>query len=411
MKKNKKDSPQLFTLGERGNKPITRKDFIKSTLKAGTLTILGPSLLLSCEEEEDVEKDIIKSLKYDYIQHSGRSIEDFRLNAAGNTLFTVAQEEIRRWSFPQGSWLGTNKVDYFVSICINSNASMMATGHSDDHVKLWSLPDMELIRTWNSDSIYAESLCFSPDGSILATGGLNNALKLWDVNSGALIHEFRGYDRIRAICFSPDGKFLVSAGNGMNIWNLEDKSIYKSYSGSYRAAAISHDGRYFAAGSTLRTFPECDFLKYLTPTEGSIACLEFSPDNKSLVVGTEIRKRVDGIDRRLGSFHVHSLESDRVQNMENFDNHISKIRFSPNSGILMAGDGMGIVSLFNMPDIEQFETQEYCTCDTICTCNSVTICSCNSDAPCGCNNVCTVNMVCSCNSVCPSDSICQCVSH
>lgn len=413
MDKNKNEIPQMFTLEKRKGNIINRKEFIKCALKAGTLTVLGSGFLVACEKEEGLPKteDINKSMKYDYILHSGYGVDGIQFDAAGDELLTIGRDEVRSWSLPQGILLKTEKIEQFVSTCFNMDNSLVVTGHVDNTIKVWKIPEIELLRSWNAESRYVGSMCLSPDNKILATGGQNKVLKLWDFESGVLLHAFPATGGIKSVCFSPDGKYIIAGGEGLYIRNMETKELYKSFSDSYIDVEVSPDGKYLAAGSLLMSFPECNFIKHIGPGEGNIMCLEFSPDSKILFCGFETRKRVDGLDRRLGSFRLHLLDSDNVWDFDGFDYYIKKGTFSPDNTVLAIGDGAGIVSLYGMPDVVKLVTEEYCTCDTICICNSVAKCSCNSNAPCGCNTVCTINMVCSCNYVCPSDSMCLCISH
>lgn len=405
MNSKNQEVPQVFSIKEKGNTRISRKEFITSTLKAGVLAIVSPGIISSCKEEGAYEKDIIKSLKYDYIQHTGFGLDAFSINKLGNKLTTFGRNEIKHWSLPDGIPLDSEQVE-FQTIFLSPDKSLMITSSEEDEIQVWQMPDRTLINQWSAESRMIRTMCLSPDYKVLVTAGYDKSAKLWDINTGELLHTFYTGRGIASVCFSPDGKFLATGGGDLNIWNLTTNEVHKSFFGNYADVCFSNDGKFLAAGSILRSFPDFKFVKYIHPDENQIYCLEFSPNSKWLICGIGISKTIDGINKKIGSFIIHSMDDMEVKYFDGFDSYISKATFSSDNSLLATANGNGIVNLWTMPDIEAIYTKEYCLCDSICSCNSIRVCACNSE--CSCDSVCSYNFVCSCYTICPSDSICEC---
>ncbi|HET8845417.1 MAG TPA: hypothetical protein VFN35_28350 [Ktedonobacteraceae bacterium] len=126
---------------------------------------------------------------------------------------------------------------------------------------------------------------------------------LWDLQAGSLIQTLPlGNDIPTALAFHPQGLFLAVApyDDDIQLWRLSDGSVqtlfseeYASYDdcASYRSVAFSPDGQFLAHGSFeagavwLWHMPSGEFVQRLEPEEGRVSNLTFSPDSQLLVYG------------------------------------------------------------------------------------------------------------------------------
>lgn len=69
-----------------------------------------------------------------------------------------------------------------------------------------------------------KSVTFSPDGSLLASGSSDNTIKLWDVKSRTNITTLKGHTSgVNSVAFSPDGSLLASGSSDDTIllWDMK----------------------------------------------------------------------------------------------------------------------------------------------------------------------------------------------
>jgi WD40 repeat protein/tRNA A-37 threonylcarbamoyl transferase component Bud32 len=127
---------------------------------------------------------------------------------------------------PQFTWQCTRTIKGHAgmvhAIAISQDGQLIASGSSDNSIKLWKLHTGRNIRhfgRWflgHSDSVW--TVAISPDGQILASGGWDNTIKLWFLNTGKNIRTINIHNSwVNSLAFSPNGKFLASASSDCSI--------------------------------------------------------------------------------------------------------------------------------------------------------------------------------------------------
>jgi WD40 repeat protein len=78
------------------------------------------------------------------------------------------------------------------------------------------------VATLTGHTDFVRSIAFSPDGTTLASGGTDNAVRLWDVATGTeLGGPLNGHiQAVESVAFSHDGRLLVSGSrdNTVRVW-------------------------------------------------------------------------------------------------------------------------------------------------------------------------------------------------
>ncbi|HEY8204049.1 MAG TPA: caspase family protein [Pyrinomonadaceae bacterium] len=164
-----------------------------------------------------------------------------------------------------------------------------------------------LLQNAHTDRVRA--IAFSPDGRVLASGSSDQTVKLWEVATGALLRPLTGHtERVESVSFSSDGRLLASAGGDktVRVWDVETGSVVRTFSDStalFRAVVFSPDGRMVAAAADEKIIlfetNSGTVIRKIDPQSGWIHSLAFSPDGSRLVSGSQSIKLWDVTNGKL----------------------------------------------------------------------------------------------------------------
>ena len=142
-----------------------------------------------------------------------------------------------------------------VSIAFSPDSKTLL-GVSRSEMRLWDVQTGELIKTIQ-DSDAHRSAVYSPDGTTIASGYLDVdvGIRLWNAETGALMKTL-GDNRytVRFLAFSPDGEivFVNTAGGHIGMFDAKTLKIAKPLQEPQvlltGSAALSPDGKTLAAG-------------------------------------------------------------------------------------------------------------------------------------------------------------------
>ena len=169
---------------------------------------------------------------------------------------------------------------------------------------LYDLQSGEALKLLMPHTSNVSAIAFSPNSNILASGSTDNIVRLWDIDSGELLHTFIGHiGGIFDIVFSPDGKMLASASiNAINVWDMSTRTHKQRYRYRYRRLTYSirsriafNDDELFVAEvnhsepqtKIVLTYPVSNFTephkKTLEAPKHTVRDVSLSPDGEFLL--------------------------------------------------------------------------------------------------------------------------------
>ena len=169
----------------------------------------------------------------------------------------------------------------------------MVSAGMDNLVRLWSVPDGSLIKTFEGHTHSVNSLALSPDGWTLATGSTDTTLRLWSFPGGEPQHTLRDRKKVvSAVQISADGRWVAagSYGGRAKVWTMtgEDVVGIKASERNLAAIALSPDGSTLATAGlgdniSLWALPSGEPIGVLSGHEMAVLSLAFIDGGTRLV--------------------------------------------------------------------------------------------------------------------------------
>ncbi len=256
-----------------------------------------------------------------------------------NWVATVNGERVVVWDADSGERV--RQLEGGLAAAFSPDGKFLATGGKV--VRVYSLPDWDLLRELPDDGKFVTSLAFASDGR-LAAGTRDGNVHIWDPQSGESRAAWRRSGALYQIAFTPEGRFLVEARqlatvyaesatgelqgeigvpvaarvaltpgpeNGqiaiagaageVILWDIPKRHalrVYRGHTYTVSALAVSADGRWLASGGGDRTIRVWDLRK--NPDARTLAefgdwagSLSVAPDGSRVAVGPRMLGRAD----------------------------------------------------------------------------------------------------------------------
>jgi hypothetical protein len=242
---------------------------------------------------------------------------------------------------------------------VDRACKIAATGSDDKTVRVWSLPDGNLLRSLrmpigpgNVGKVYATAM--SPDGRWIAAAGLDaesdatqqTFVYVFDAATGAVVaHSGPFGGVISHLAFSPDGRWLAATGGsgvGLIVVDAQTWQIVAqdaAYEGDSYGAAFAPDGHLYTVaddGKLRRYEPGPTFKKeHEVANQGGKQPYSVSVDPRGqlVAVGFYDSTKVDGYDAATLKFRF-AAETRGINN-----GHLAAVAWSSDAAHLLAGGG------------------------------------------------------------------------
>lgn len=247
------------------------------------------------------------------------------------------------------------------TIRVSPDARHMAVAGAAGVVHLVTVPGFEQMAVIDTGQIEVNGVAFSPDGSKLASAGDDGSIRIWDLATRKQILSFPAHPELATMVeFINGGAELITTGNepSVRMWNAETGEstgvFLENQPERILAAALSHDGRYFAAGDYERNICIFDLehrklVRTIRFPDGHarLAVLAFSHDGHWLASGDrEGRISIGAVSR-----HTH-------QTIGMYFDAITALSFSSDDRRLVAADRSGAVRVFDCSGLDDDARQQ-----------------------------------------------------
>jgi WD40 repeat protein len=171
-------------------------------------------------------------------------------------------------------------------------AFFMAHNHRDDHWSaVWDLTTGKMLHRW-TDRFSETQFFFTPDGKHLILRE-SKRLRWWDLATMKEVRSWRYDGRKDVEVITPDGKIVVIGNSKIELREtITGKTLqHEARGSSITALAVSHDGKFLAAGdevgiTRLYDLPSGYLRAIFRGHSAHVASLAFSHDDKLLASGS-----------------------------------------------------------------------------------------------------------------------------
>jgi len=184
------------------------------------------------------------------------------------------------------------------SLSFSPDGQTIATTSDDGAMRVWSIPDGELVNSYGLPSGSLTRALYSPDKVHIASISNRSSIHVWNINQTSEPKHASFPSPVVAFAFTSDGtSLLIGLESGsivmISVSNVQSIQVIADGLPTIRSLAISSDGTFLAAGVgekyiRLWNLKTLEYLYELDAQSGVVNSLKFLPDGKHLVAMSAI---------------------------------------------------------------------------------------------------------------------------
>ncbi|MFP4323952.1 MAG: WD40 repeat domain-containing protein, partial [Anaerolineales bacterium] len=280
-----------------------------------------------------------------------RPVEGDVIIATGDAATPTSQPRLQHWSEAQGLVAHRSAQQGVVtSLALHPRGHLLAAGHADHQIGLWSLAD------WRPSTPALRGhiapvfdLAFNPTGEYLASAGDDGRVVIWDAASDEPLHTLEDASAgVLALAFSPAGDYLVAGDRTGVIYIWDDSwqtpARLMAHDEAITSLAFHPAQPWLASGSRdgriiIWDYQKGQIVRRLGGHAHWVMSLAFSPDGRLLASG--------GRDELLRLWHV-ALGRQLGDSLSSGGGWVTALAFSPDGDALVTGTSTGIIERWDV---------------------------------------------------------------
>jgi WD40 repeat protein len=223
----------------------------------------------------------------------------------------------------------------------------LASAGADKVIRVWNLAEKKEARSLSGHGAAITALSLRADRKLLASASEDKTVKLWDPASGKELKSISDHEApVLAVALSAAKEVVTgSADKTLRVFNAEDGKPLGSFTNpaEVRAAAVSGDGRYYAAsGQDVFEWRATSLAAVRTFTgHGDIVhSVAFSPDHQTIASA--------GADKTIRTWNL--ADGKQLKSINAHGSSVYCVAYSPDGTQLASGGFDKLVKIWNVAD-------------------------------------------------------------